>query len=162
MVFYRLKYLCTAVEMREKLEEAQVWHTTSCLLTVHLSPYLPTPRNCCKTVTFGSCWLSQLLWLSGKQFCLPCVLAENSFRVQWWFTFAGDCSYLPCWASQTGRGSQKGTFCHRQLSCKWCRYSTNQSPWYYTLLSGVMRDSGFVLWQFIQRSPRASRGISLH
>lgn len=27
---------------------------------------------------FGSCWLSQLLWLSGKQFCLPCVVAENT------------------------------------------------------------------------------------
>lgn len=63
---------------------------------------------------------------------VSCSGQECSSRVQWWFTFAGDCSYLPGGVSQTGRGSQKVICRNRRLICKWCRWSKNQSLCYYT------------------------------
>lgn len=110
---------------------------------------------------FGLCWFSEQRWLTGKQFWLSHAVAKNVVP-----EFSGGLPLQEIAATclEVSARLEGGL---RKLFAATGGSSANgaggaRTRASATILSGVMKDLGVVLWQFVQLSPWVSRGVSLH
>lgn len=121
-------------------------------LTICLLSHLPTPRNYCKTVMFGSCWCSEQLWLTGTQFWLSHVVAKNTVS-EFRGVYLCRRLQLPAWRGQPDWKGVPGSYFPQQASqLQMVQLEQELEPLLLSFTFWCYEGFGVVLWWFIQLS----------